>query len=104
MPVDFADELEHKYLKFTSQIQNFLSKPENDEVRERYEDAVDEFQLKIISKRDEYETFDQVFIYLTDQLVRRDPVLSSQVSGRLVRAVIFYMYWFCDIGKSKSTV
>ncbi|AOT05988.1 ABC-three component system protein [Arthrobacter sp. U41] len=104
MTDDFARTLETQYLKFTGQIQKFLSKPENDEVRERYEDAADEFRLKIVAKRAEYDTFDQVFVYLTDQLTRRDPVLSTRVSARLVRTVIFHMYWFCDIGLSASEV
>jgi hypothetical protein len=104
MTTDFAKELKSKYLKYTDQIQKFLSKPENVEVLERYEDAADEFQLKIVAKRGEYDTFDQVFVYLTDQLTRRDPVLANKVSGRLVRAVVFHMYWFCDIGQTVSEV
>lgn len=102
MPDAFARALESKYLKYTQQIQHFLTRPENNEIRERYESAVDEFQLKIISKTDDYETFDQVFIHLTDLLIRKDPVLATRASAQLVRAVIFYMYWFCDIGVSKT--
>lgn len=98
----FAADLERRYLKYSHTIQEFLQNPQNYEVQERYADAVDEFKLKIPSMRQQFDSFDQVFIYITDLLTRRDPVLASRVSSRLVRAVIFHMYWFCDIGRTSE--
>jgi len=37
--------------------------------------------------------------YLSDLLFNRDPVLRQRSHKRLTRAVLFYMYWICDIGK-----
>ena len=64
-----------------------------------YESVVDEFQLKIIAKRKDYQTFDEVMEYLVDLLFNRDPVLRQHAHKRLTRAVLFYMYWNCDIGE-----
>lgn len=99
MSVDYAKAQRRKYLKETSQIRTFLAAPENIELLRMYESVVDEFQLKIIAKRKDYQTFDEVMEYLVDLLFSRDPVLRQHVHKRLTRAVLFYMYWNCDIGE-----
>lgn len=99
MTAAYAKELRRKYLKETAQIQTFLAAPENIELLRMYESVVDEFQLKIIAKRRDYQTFDEVMEYLVDLLFHRDPVLRQHAHKRLTRAVLFYMYWNCDIGE-----
>ena len=99
MTVDYAKAQRRKYLKETVQIRAFLAAPENLELLHMYESVVDEFQLKIIAKRKDYQTFDQVMEYLVDLLFNRDPVLRQHAHKRLTRAVLFYMYWNCDIGE-----
>ena len=37
--------------------------------------------------------------YLLDLLFDRDPILRQTTHKRLTRAVLFYMYWNCDIGE-----
>jgi len=69
------------------------------ELLRMYESVVDEFQLRIISKRKNYQTFDEVMEYLVDLLFSRDPILRQHSHKRLTRAVLFYMYWNCDIGE-----
>ncbi len=99
MSADYANAQRRKYLKETTQIQSFLAAPENLELMRMYESVVDEFQLKIIAKRKNYQTFDEVMEYLVDLLFNRDPVLRQHAHKRLTRAVLFYMYWNCDIGE-----
>jgi hypothetical protein len=99
MSADYAKAQRQKYLKETAQIRGFLSAPENLELLRMYESVVDEFQLKIIAKRRDYQTFDDVMEYLVDLLFSRDPVLRQHIHKRLTRAVLFYMYWNCDIGE-----
>lgn len=99
MSVDYARAQRRRYLKETAQIAAFLAAPENIEVLRLYEAVVDEFQLKIIAKRKNYQTFDQVMEYLVDLLFNRDAVLRQREHKRLTRAVLFYMYWHCDIGE-----
>jgi len=99
MSADYANAQRRKYLKETAQIRAFLAAPENLELLHMYESVVDEFQLKIIAKRKDYQTFDAVMEYLVDLLFSRDPVLRQHAHKRLTRAVLFYMYWNCDIGE-----
>ena len=99
MTFDYAKAQRKRYLKETAQIRAFLAAPENLELLRMYESVVDEFQLKIIAKRRDYQTFDAVMEYLVDLLFNRDPVLRQHAHKRLTRAVLFYMYWNCDIGE-----
>lgn len=99
MTADYAKAQRKRYLKETAQIRAFLAAPENLELLRMYESVVDEFQLKIIAKRKAYQTFDAVMEYLVDLLFNRDPVLRQHAHKRLTRAVLFYMYWNCDIGE-----
>ena len=99
MSADYAKAQRRMYLKETAQIRAFLAAPENLELLRMYESVVDEFQLKIIAKRKDYQTFDDVMEYLVDMLFNRDVVLRQHAHKRLTRAVLFYMYWNCDIGE-----
>ena len=98
MTADYAKEQRKRYLKETAQIHAFLAAPENVELLKLYESVVDEFQLKIIARRKDYQEFDRVMEYIVDLLFKRDPVLRQRQHQRLTRAMLFYMYWNCDIG------
>ena len=96
---EYAKVQRKRYLIETAQIRTFLAAPENLELLRMYESVVDEFQFKIIAKRKDYQTFDEVMEYLVDLLFNRDPILRQHAHKRLTRAVLFYMYWNCDIGE-----
>ena len=100
MSAEYAAELRKRYLKETKQIDLFLAAPENDEIKECYQSIVEDFQLQIISKRKNYQSFDEVMQYLVNLLFARDPILNQRKHQRLTRAMLFYMYWSCDIGKN----
>ncbi|MEU4387971.1 ABC-three component system protein [Promicromonospora sp. NPDC023805] len=93
----FSRTLVRNYMGLVPQIQDFLASPANSDIRKRYEAAVEDFQLKIVAHRQEYQTFDHVYNYLIDLLFKRDGVLSA--NRRTTRAMLFYMYWHCDIGE-----
>ncbi|KQY73400.1 MULTISPECIES: ABC-three component system protein [unclassified Brevundimonas] len=99
MTADYAAALRRRYLKDTAQIRAFLAAPENLEILKSYEATAEEFQMKIISKRKAFQNFDAVMEYLLDLLFQRDPILRQRQHKRLTRAVLFYMYWNCDIGE-----
>ena len=99
MTPEYAKAQVRRYLKETVQIKVFLAAPENYELLQLYESVVDEFQLKIIAKRRDYQSFDVVMEHLADLLFSRDPVLRQHAHKPLTRLVLFYMYWNCDIGK-----
>ncbi|MEU4445463.1 ABC-three component system protein [Actinosynnema sp. NPDC050801] len=100
MSPSFAKTLSDRYLPYTAQIDKFLAHPANVAVRELYDSAVEDFQLKVIAHRAEFQSFDKVFNYLVDLLVKRDVVLSRH--RRLLRVMLFYMYWHCDIGETQD--
>lgn len=100
MSEEYGKILRKRYLKETMQIYGFLSDPENLELLKLYQNTIEEFQLKIIAKRKDYQNFDSVMNYLFDLLFARDPVLNRH--KRLTRAMLFYMYWNCDIGKTED--
>lgn len=100
MTAEYAAELRRRYLKETAQIDAFLAAPENAEILQSYEATTEEFQLKIIVHQKDYQNFDAVMEYLLDLLFNRDAVLRQTRHKRLTRAVLFYMYWKCDIGKN----
>lgn len=99
MTAEYAKELRKRYLKDTMQIQKFLADPENLKILKSYEVTTEEFHLKIISKRKDFQNFDAVMEYLLELLFQRDPILRQRQHKRLTRAVLFYMYWNCDIGE-----
>jgi hypothetical protein len=100
MTKEYAGYQLKRYLKETPQIRRFLAAPENIALLRLYESVVEEFQSKIISKRKDYQTFDAVMNYLIDLLFDRDPILRQHAHKRLTRAILFYMYWNCDIGET----
>ncbi len=100
MTPEYAKAQRRIYLKETSQIRSFLAAPENLDLQSMYSSVVDEFQLKIIAKRKDYQTFDRVMEYLCDLLFNRDAILRRH--KRLTRAILFYMYWNCDIGETSD--
>lgn len=99
MSPEYAEAQRRRYLKETTQIRSFLAAPENLDLLRMYESVVDEFQFKIIAKRKDHQAFDDVMEYLVDLLFNRDPVLRQHAHKRLTRAMLFYMYWNCDIGE-----
>lgn len=100
MTQEYAKELRKRFLKETPYIHSFLSAPDNIDLLHIYESIIEEFQLRIVSKRHDYQTFDEVMEHIINLLFDRDPVLRQRGHKRLTRAVLFYMYWNCDIGKT----
>ncbi|MDR5610604.1 MULTISPECIES: ABC-three component system protein [unclassified Arsenophonus] len=96
MSNEYAEAMRKKYLKETAQIRDFLAAPENLEIQNLYENVVDECQLKVIAKKKEFHSFDDIMNHLFDLLISRDHVLRK--NKKLTRLMLFYMYWNCDIG------
>ena len=94
----YAKAQRRRYLKETAQIRAFLAAPENEGILRAYEAVVEEFELKILAKRKDHQTFDEVLEYLLDLLFARDVLLRQRPHKPLTRALVFYMYWNCDIG------
>jgi len=95
---DYAKAWRNRYLKDSTQIQEFLADPRNDHARQRYEDAAAEIDMKMLAHATDDDAFALVVEGIVDQLFSRDPVLAKH--KRLTRSIVFFMYWSCDIGKT----
>lgn len=101
-----SNNLSNEYAKIIKQhmfkdghydeITNFLSHPNNIELKRLYEETVEEFNTKIVVYGKEYECFEKILDYMYDRLISRDPDLRK--NKRQTRVFIHYMYYFCDIG------
>ncbi|KQH73982.1 ABC-three component system protein [Xylella fastidiosa subsp. sandyi] len=96
---EYEKEWRRIYLKEEVFIRNFLAAPENTRFVEMYISTTEHFRFKIIAKRKDYKSFDALVEYLMDLLFNRDSVLAQSGHQSLTRALLFYMYWNCDIGK-----
>lgn len=100
MSDEFSDILQKYYFQEMVNIRRFLYHPINEHYKAIYQEAVEEFQLKIIAKRDDFDTFDNMFNHLYELLVDRSGILRS--NRKLTRTILYYMYWNCDIGRDKD--
>ncbi|WP_230577842.1 ABC-three component system protein [Xylella fastidiosa] len=96
---EYEKEWRRIYLKEEVFIRNFLAAPENTRFIKMYISTTEDFQFKIIAKRKDYHSFDALVESLMDVLFNRDSVLAQSGHRSLTRALLFYMYWNCDIGK-----
>ena len=87
------------YVKSFNEIAGFLEHPDNDECLEFYEESCEELKSSIIAHSKDLGNFDKVLDYIIRMLVDRDSTLKSH--KRLTRAMVYFMYFNCDIGKNK---
>lgn len=80
-------------------IGTFLKNPRNHNLANLYHDSADELKRKILSRRSEFDTFDDVFGFIIEQVQSKRDALKGK--RRMVSILVHYMYCNCDIG-SKS--
>ncbi|MCS5597943.1 MAG: restriction endonuclease [Alphaproteobacteria bacterium] len=97
---DYAEVIIKRYLPDFYLVKDFLENPVNEDVYDKYQDAVDEFNIKIAEHRKDYHSFDSLLNYLHDNLLKVDRELST--NKRLFKLVLYYMYWSCDLGKDED--
>jgi hypothetical protein len=84
-----------------SKIERFLKNLRNRQFADLYHDAADELKQKILRHRVEFDTFDDVFAFLYEQIQNQRPSLKGK--RRLVRIILHSMYCNCDIGSKHDT-
>lgn len=95
-----SSRLMKNYGHLLRQIQEFLADPGNSRIRDIYDDCAEDFDLKVVAYKEGYHTFDKIFGHLVDLLTNRDSLLGR--NRKLTRAMVFYMYWNCDIGDTEG--
>jgi hypothetical protein len=91
--------LDHSTKHFTD-IQAFLTDPRNDQYTRMYTNTVSDLKAQIILERDRFTEFQQVIEHLVSFLVENNRENLNE-HRQLVRVFIHFMYFNCDIGKTK---
>ncbi|KFI81045.1 ABC-three component system protein [Bifidobacterium psychraerophilum] len=100
MSQETSDRLMKNYSHLLRQIKEFLADPGNSKYRDMYDSCAEDFDLKIVAYKEERHSFDKVFSQIVELLTKRDSLLGR--NRRLTRAIVFYMYWNCDIGETEE--
>lgn len=81
-------------------IESFLKDPINAEIREVYDDIIDELRAQISINRKDYTSFQEIIedIYKKVTYMYKDELKRNK---KLVRMLLHYMYCGCDIGKKE---
>lgn len=85
-----------------ARVEDFLKNPRNIAIANLYHDSADELKQKILLHRTDFDTFDNIFGFLYEEIQRRREVLKGK--RRLVSILLHYMYFNCDIGSKDLSV
>ncbi|MBF4371430.1 hypothetical protein EAY04_25930, partial [Vibrio anguillarum] len=79
-------------------IEDFLSMPDNDEHQQKYIETAEELHAKICIYKRDHHSFDQVIEKTIELIIDRDN--DCRRNKALTRAMVYYMYYKCDIGEN----
>lgn len=94
---DYFNGIFKKSMNDFSKIETFIKNPKNEEIQNFYDNTIDDIQSKIIVKRSEFNTFEEIIEYLYD-FVFQNHLNELKNDRRLIRTFLHYMYFHCDIG------
>ena len=77
-------------------VSQFLQNPRNATITDLYHDAADELKQKIIIRRAQFGIFDDIFLFMYEQIQEKKTALRGK--RRLITIILHYMYFNCDIG------
>jgi hypothetical protein len=83
-------------------IDHFLKNPRNTAITALYHDSADELKQKILAARAQFDTFDDVFAFLIEEIQKKRVALKGK--RRMISVVLHYMYANCDIGSKKLPI
>lgn len=92
----FQNEIAAKSLMDFEKIERFLALPQNEELKDYYFDVVSELSNLITIKRDNFDAFEEIFLFIYKMVCDG----SNELKGtkRHVMTLLHYMYFECLIG------
>jgi hypothetical protein len=96
---DYFDNVMQRHYSHFESIRSFLSDPINKQLKEQFDDLVDELNAKIAIYQNEYVAFEKLLDELYDYVISNNKEFFGSGRKRLVRVFINYMYCNCFIGK-----
>jgi len=94
---NYFNNIFKKSMNDFTKIEIFIKDPKNKEIKNSYDNTIDDIQSKIIVKRDEFDTFEKIIEYLYDYVFHNN-LEELKKDRRLIRTFLHYMYFHCDIG------
>lgn len=86
--------------KYFDDIEKYLQDPKNDRYTRMYANTVSDLQAKIILERTQFPEFERLIEDLVDFIVDNNEDKLRDLRS-IVRVFIHFMYFNCDIGKTK---
>ena len=77
-------------------IERFLALPQNEELKDYYFDVVSELSNLITIKRDNFDAFEEIFLFIYKMVCDGSDELKG--TKRHVMTLLHYMYFECLIG------
>lgn len=96
---DYFDFILNNSLPYFEEIDKFLRDPKNAKYTRMYRNTVADLQEVITIERENYRKFDNVIKHIYDLMTANNKELIS--IRDVVRVFIHFMYFNCDIGKTK---
>jgi hypothetical protein len=92
----FQNEIAAKSLMDFDKIERFLALPQNEEIKEYYFDVVSELSNLITIKRDNFDAFEEIFLFIYKTICDGRNELKG--TKRHITTFLHYMYYNCEIG------
>ena len=96
--VYYDNEIRRKSQQYFEDIDRFLSNFNNQEYVEMYYNFADELSNKITAKRDTFDKFEEIFVYLYD-LIFEENQIELKKDKRLIWIFLHHLYFNCHIGR-----
>ena len=97
---EYFDFLKEHSIQYFNEIENFLIDPKNVSFARMYSNTVSDLQEAIILERDSFNEFEYIIKHLIDYMVLNNEEKLKDLR-KIVRIFIHFMYFNCDIGKTK---
>jgi hypothetical protein len=92
----FQNEIAARSLMDFEKIERFLALPQNEEIKDYYFDVVSELSNLITIKRDSFDAFEEIFLFIYKMICDGSKELKG--TKRHVTTFLHYMYYNCEIG------
>jgi hypothetical protein len=92
----FQNEIAAKSLMDFEKIERFLALPQNEDIKDYYFDVVSELSNLITIKRDNFDAFEEIFLFIYKMICDGSKELKG--TKRHVTTFLHYMYYNCEIG------
>lgn len=92
----FQNEIAAKSLMDFEKIERFLALPQNEKIKDYYFDVVSELSNLITIKRDNFDAFEEIFLFIYKMVCDGNQKLKG--TKKHIWTFLHYMYYNCEIG------